>query len=251
MTAPFRVLWSALRDLFDEFLLMTMANIIWAALSLPLFSIAYVAMVSNAALPAAAAALAGVAPAAPAFAGLYVLSKRITEGRASTLADFFAGMRAYALPAWRLYGVWMAGFALILFNLGFYATLPGILGGIVIGFFLYLFLLWSALIIYAFPLLVLLEQPSLKQIARQALIMIVSRPVFTLITMFLMGVVLVLSSVVLIVPFLLFTVSWLALWSTRATQYLLDEAKARQEALTAATEPPTEERGRRGQVRPK
>ncbi|WP_298819669.1 hypothetical protein [Chloroflexus sp.] len=250
LTAPFRVLWSALRDLFDEFLLLTLANLIWAAMSVPLFSIAYVAMVSNAALPAAAAALLGVVPAAPAFAGLYALSKRISEGRASKLIDFFVGMRAYAVPAWRLYGVWMAGLALILWNLAFYINVPGILGGILIGFFLYLFMLWSALIIYAFPLMVLLDRPSLRQIGRNALILIVSRPVYTLVTMLLMGFTLLVSSVVLIVPFLLFTVSLLALWSVRATQFLIDEAQAKREAAAEAGSPP-EERGRRGQVRPK
>lgn len=250
ITAPFRVFWAALRDLFDEFLLLTFANIIWAALSIPLFSIAYVAMVSNAAVPAAAAALAGVIPAAPAFAGLYVLSKRISEGRASKLSDFFAGMWAYAGMAWRLYGIWMAGFVLILWNLGFYAGVPGLLGGVLIGFFLYLFMLWSALIIYAFPLMVLQERPSLRQIGRNALILVMSRPVYTLITMLLMGFVLMLSSVVLVVPFLLFAVALLALWGVRATQYLLDEARE-QQAAASESAPPVEERGRRGQVRPK
>lgn len=250
ITAPFRVFWQALRDLFDEFLLLTLANIIWAALSVPLFSIAYVAMVSNAALPAAAAALVGVLPAAPAFGGLYALSKRITEGRASKLTDFFTGMRTYALPAWRLYGIWMAGLALILWNLAFYAGVPGLLGGLLIGFFLYLFMLWSAIIIYAFPMMVLLEQPSLRQIARNALILIVSRPIYTLITMLLMGFILFVSSLVLVVPFLLFSVSLLAVWGVRATQFLIDDAQARQ---VTDTEPPApvEERGRRGQVRPK
>lgn len=251
LTAPFRVMWGALRDLFDEFLLLTLANVMWAAMSVPLFSIAYVAMVSNAALPAAAAALVGVVPAAPAFAGLYALSKRIIEGRASKLSDFFAGMRAYAVPAWRLYGVWMAGLVLILWNLAFYAGVPGILGGVLIGFFLYLFMLWSALIIYAFPLMVLMERPSLKQIARNALVMIVSRPIYTLVTMLLMGFILILSSVVLVAPFLLFAVALLALWSTRATQFLIDEAQAQKEAAAAEAAPPAEERGRRGQVRPK
>jgi len=250
ITAPFRVFWSALRDLFDEFLLLTFANIIWAALSVPLFSVAYVAMVSNAALPAAAAALAGVLPAAPAFAGLYALSKRIIEGRACKLTDFFAGMRAYALPAWRLYGSWMAGLALILWNLAFYSGVPGLLGGVLIGFFLYLFMLWSALIIYAFPLMVLLDQPSLRQIARNALLLILMRPLYTLVTMLLMGIILVVSSLVLIVPFLLFSVSFLALWGVRATQLLIDEVQNKQ-VTEAATTTPVEERGRRGQVRPK
>ncbi|MGQ9613734.1 hypothetical protein [Chloroflexus sp.] len=250
ITAPFRVFWQALRDLFDEFLLLTFANIIWAALSVPLFSIAYVAMVSNAALPAAAAALVGVLPAAPAFGGLYALSKRITEGRASKLTDFFAGMRTYALLAWRLYGIWMAGLALILWNLAFYAGVPGLLGGLLIGFFLYLFMLWSAIIIYAFPMMVLLEQPSLRQIARNALILIVSRPIYTLITMLLMGFILFVSSLVLVVPFLLFSVSLLAVWGVRATQFLTDDAQARQ-ATDAEPPAPVEERGRRGQVRPK
>lgn len=110
LTAPFRVMWGALRDLFDEFLLLTLANVMWAAMSVPLFSIAYVAMVSNAALPAAAAALVGVVPAAPAFAGLYALSKRIIEGGPANSATFLpgcglmlcqhGGCTGYGWPGW-------------------------------------------------------------------------------------------------------------------------------------------------------
>ncbi len=139
---------------------------------------------------------------------------------------------------------------LILWNLAFYSGVPGLLGGVLIGFFLYLFMLWSALIIYAFPLMVLLDQPSLRQIARNALLLILMRPLYTLVTMLLMGIILVVSSLVLIVPFLLFSVSFLALWAVRATQFLIDEVQNKQ-VTEATTTTPVEERGRRGQVRPK
>ena len=76
------------------------------------------------------------------------------------------------------------------------------------------------------------------------------RPLYTLVTMLLMGIILVVSSLVLIVPFLLFSVSFLALWGVRATQLLIDEVQNKQ-VTEAATTTPVEERGRRGQVRPK
>ena len=68
--------------------------------------------------------------------------------------------------------------------------------------------------------------------------------------MLLMGFILFVSSLVLVVPFLLFSVSLLAVWGVRATQFLIDDAQARQ-ATDAEPPAPVEERGRRGQVRPK
>jgi hypothetical protein len=65
-----------------------------------------------------------------------------------------------------------------------------------------------------------------------------------------MAVILVLS-IATVVPFVLITPALLNLWSTRATRHLIEVAEARRAAKAAKDAAPSEEKGRRGQVRPK
>jgi Tfp pilus assembly protein PilX len=60
-------------------------------------------------------------------------------------------------------------------------------------------------------------------------------------------------SLFLVIPVFLITAALLNLWSVRATTALIEYQRARQEAeeAAAANAPPAEERGRKGQVRPK
>jgi uncharacterized membrane protein YesL len=252
MLNPFRALGKTLRDLFDEFLLLILCNLCWVVLSVPLWWLAYGLAWSGAFVPAVLVAMLGVLPAGPATMALTTVSLRVSEGRASTIADFFRGLRTYPRQAWALTAIWVAGMLLILFNFRFYFTWPGVIGGLILGVWVYLFLIWFALLIYAFPLLLLQERPDLRLVARNAGLMVLGRPLFTGVNMALMGV-LVALSVVFVIPFLLITASLLNLWSVRATTALIEYQRARQEAAAEATAaaPPAEERGRKGQVRPK
>lgn len=250
MLNPLRPFGSALRDLLDELLVLIVCNLLWALLSLPLWWLAYVTLDAGASLIAVATALLGVLPAGPATAGLYHVVYRVTDGRAVKLADFFAGMRRYATVSWVLTGVWVLGLGIILFNLGFYLNVNNTFSGIMLGFWLYLLLLWSALQIYAFPLVFLQEQPNLRLVARNAFLMVLGRPIFTGITLFLMALILLLS-LLLVVPIPLFVVSLLALWGMRATGLLIEDSRRRREAAAGAQVTPINEQGRKGQVRPK
>jgi len=253
MANPFRVLWSAVRDLFDEFFLLLVCNLIWIALSGPLFYFAYLFLDVGLLGPAALVALLGVLPAGPATAGLSAVSHRVTDGRAIKLADFFGGMRSHARQGWVVMGIFVLGLLLILFNLGFYFGSEGMLGGLMLGLWIYLLLFWCSMLIYSFPLLFLQERPELRTMARNAALMVVTRPVFTIATLLLMLFILGLSAAV-VVPLVLISAALLNLWSTRATRHLIELAEARRAAAAeqAATQAPAvEDKGRRGQVRPK
>lgn len=251
MINPFRPLGSSLRDLFDDFLLLIVCNVLWAIMSLPIWLLAYTLLLSGAPAVAAVVALVGVLPAGPATAALYAVAYRVTDGRASKVGDFFEALRQHARVGIVLTGVAAAGLVLILVNLSFYLTVGNIFGGLMLGLWLYLLIAWLGVLIYAFPLAFLQERPELRLIARNAFLMALGRPVFTIVTLLLMGVVLLLSAF-LAAPIFLFTIALLAVWSTRAAKTLIDDARRRREAAEVKEGPqPSEEKGRKGQVRPK
>lgn len=251
MINPFRPLGTSLRDLFDDFLLLIVCNLLWAVISLPIWLLAFTLLVSGAPAIAAFAAILGVLPAGPATAALYAVAFRVTDGRASKIADFFEALRQHAKVGIILTGIAAAGLVLILVNLSFYLTVGNIFGGLMLGLWLYLLIAWLGVLIYAFPLAFLQERPELRLIARNAFLMALGRPVFTVVTLLLMGGVFFLSAF-LAAPIFLFTIAFLAIWATRATKTLIDDARRRRDEAEGKEAPaPPEERGRKGQVRPK
>lgn len=250
MINPFRALGTALRDLFDDFLLLIACNLLWALMSLPIWLFAYTLAIAGGGAFAMLVAILGVLPAGPATIGLYAVSFRIADGRAVKLADFFEGVRNHARVGIILTTAAVAGLLLIFFNVGFYLAVNNIFGGLMLGLWLYLLIAWLGVLVYAFPLVFLQEQPDLRLIARNAFLMALGRPIYTLATLVLMAIVFV-ASAYLIAPIVLFTVAFFALWSTRATMQLIADARRRREAADAAQATPADERGRKGQVRPK
>mgnify|MGYP001270297894 CR=1 FL=1 len=250
MLNPLRALGKSLRDLFDDFLLLAICNLIWAALCLPLWWVALVLLLEGAWLLAGAAALLGVLPAGPATAGLFFVAHKVADGRASKVADFFAGVRQYARPGWAVMGVATASFLLISYNLGFYTQFNNLFGAIMLGLWLYGLIFWLGLLLYAPPLIFLQEEPNLRLMARNALLMAVGRPIFTFLTLAMM-LAIVLLSAFLVVPLFLVTVALLSLWSVNAARQLIEDSRRRREEAEAKAAPPPEERGRKGQVRPK
>jgi uncharacterized membrane protein YesL len=251
MLNPFRALGKSVRDLFDDFLTLTVSNLLWALFTLPLWWVAVGALLQGFWLFAIAIALLGVLPAGPATAGLFYVAHRASDGRASKFGDFFTGLRQYARPGWAIVGVATASFLLIVYNLSFYLGVGSIVGGLMLGLWLYGLVFWLGLLLYAPALLFLQEEPSLRLVARNAFLMAVGRPIFTLLTLAMMVAIAVISTL-LTVPVFLITVAFLALWSVNAARQLVEDARRRREAADAdATAPPPEERGRKGQVRPK
>ena len=249
MLNPFAVLWQALRDLFDELMLAISLNVIWALLSLPLFFVALATLFSGESVLAVGVLLASVVPAAPASVALIAIALRISEGRVSRVRDYLAALRQYALPAWKVGLIWVGGLLLLAVNFSYYVGISGILGGVLLGLVLYLTLGWLLLGFYAFPLIVLQEQPLLRQIGRNALVLLLSRPLYALING-LLALVLLGVSISTVLPMSLITAALLAQWALRATQTVIADSRARQAAREAAAAA-TVERGRRGQVRPR
>jgi hypothetical protein len=194
--------------------------------------------------------MVGVLPAGPATAAMAYVASRVSEGRATRVGEFFGAMRTYARQSWVLLGIWMLGFLIILIDIGFYLGVGNLLGSLILGLWIYLLVVWLALLIYIFPLMALQEQFSLRLIARSAGLMVVGRPIFTVVNLALMLLV-IFGSLMVVLPIFMITVAFLNVWSVRAARDLIEDARRRRGEAEAQEAPPVEEKGRKGQVRPK
>jgi uncharacterized membrane protein YesL len=254
--SAFRIAWQACRDLFDELFTLMLVNFLWVVISMPLVAIAVALALSGGAIPAAIILLLAILPLAPASTGLALIAQRIFEGRAVPWRMFFDGFRELRSFSWQVYGVWTAGLILICVNLFFYAQMAPPLSTFLVMLFFYILLLWCALLIHLGPLIVLQENRRLRLVFRNAIVLIFSRPLATFITMFLMTIILILSVVANLLPFLLFTPALFALWGFRATAAAIAESEERRKAAEEAAQqvdgaPAATEKGRGGQIRPR
>lgn len=251
---PFVIFWRSVKDLFDELFALIAANLLWVLCSFPLFGFAFFLAINGAPIPAAIAALVGVLPFGPATAGLFAMAQRVTEGRVASWQVFFEGFRQYRTVSWQIYGIWMFGLLAILINLWFYLQLGSILGVFLTVLFVYILAVWWTLLIYLGPLIIIQQEKRLRLIMRNALVMSLGRPLFTLFSGLMMLIIIGLSIWLFILP-LLITFALLALWGTRATNALIADAEARrlarEEQQANATVVKLTEKGRGGQIRPR
>lgn len=207
MSDAWQVFRRTLSDLWDEMYLMAVVNVLWVALNLLLVT------------------------GPPATAGLFVFTHRLARGEDASLRDFFAGFRRYFWRSWLWAIVAGAGFII----LGGDVVLTGRLSsaGYVIfiqGFFLALLFLWAFLLLYAFPLLLEQERPSLLLALRNAFVMFTGNRSFS-VTLFGLALLVALLSSLLFAPWGVITVAFLALLGNHAVLNRLAIHRAAQEEL--------------------
>jgi uncharacterized membrane protein YesL len=157
--------------------------------------------------------------------------------------------------SWQVYGIWMLGLILILVNLGFYGLIEGGIGAVLTILFLYILLIWFALLSYLGPLTVLQRDRRARMVWRNAAVLALGRPFFTLLTTVLMALIATLS-VWIPLLLLLLTASFFAVWGFRATTTVIADAEERRRArdeqqAADGGPPPNTEKGRGGQIRPR
>ncbi len=245
----FRTFWKSGRELFEELLIVMACNMLWLLVNLPLGLALLITWSLGAIGPLIAVLMLGTLSFGPSNAGLCVIAQRITEGRTSNWRHFVDAMREYAVLSWKIYGWWLLGLVVIIFNLQFYNLNGSTISAFIAIVFLYFLIVWCGLLIYIGPLMVLQTDKRVRVIARNAALMTFGRPLFTLGTLILMVMVLGLS-IYLVFLAIVGAFAFLALWSFRATLTLIAEAEARQAAAEAN---PTGDspKGRGGQVRPR
>ncbi len=168
----------------------------------------------------------------PAMAGVHNLTNPIPHERRIEFSYFWEGFRRYYLKSWQTLGLWVVGVVTLAVNIWFYrmwwqqgtqiAIVPVIL-------FLWIMVLWLGIQPYLFPLLMEQEDKRVLLVFKNAILLALVNPGFTVLVIVLLGATLLLS---LIFPplLLLVTFSLAALVDNRAIVQLmirLEEQRAR------------------------
>jgi len=173
---------------------------------------------------------------APALAGLFTYVRAICDDDAlPALADYWRGMRKYAVRSWLLAFAQVGAGALLVLNLRFYASIHSGIALAVIFVMLLLLLLWAMAGLYAWPLLV--RDLSWGLLVRNSALLALAAPFSTIAILVVLS---ALSAVLIAIRIgwlLLLFVAW-AVTENVALQRLVRIFRERQQSST--TPEPTE-----------
>jgi uncharacterized membrane protein YesL len=211
MKHVFRIFWEALKDFWDELFLLVLMNIVTALLAIPVVT-----------LP-------------PALAGLWHVANQVADWRAIHWSDYFEGFRRYFWKAWGLALLNILVGFIVLTNLWFYAPgnvpfeLSSTLSTWIRAFFVAMALLWLTIQVYLLALLLEQEDQRLRVALRNAAVLLVASPGFTLVLVLLLLIVAVISTFIPVLWFLA-TPALFAVVCNKAVLYLLEPYRERAQA---------------------
>lgn len=145
-----------LEDAWNGLAEIVIANLLWLLLSLP------------------------VVTAAPAAAALYHVTNRLAHGQEAGWRVFFQGFRQHFWLSWRWALLNLLAVLVLLANYQFYARIPQDWATLAMGAFIGLSILWIAVQIYVFPLLLEQSDRRLRTALRNSLVMYLRRPLLSL-----------------------------------------------------------------------
>jgi uncharacterized membrane protein YesL len=186
-----KAVWQSIKNLYEDLMLLATIGLVWWVGTLL------------------------IVPGPAVNAGLAHVAHRIVHEERVNFSIFWQETRSSLGKAWKLAAVNLLALVLIATNILFYWQFEGWVRYVVVAW-AYIALLWLAMQLYLFPLLYEMETPRLTWLLRNALLMPLFRPGYTLLTLLLLLLVTALS---IAMPFLLVTVwpSLLALVSARTT----------------------------------
>jgi uncharacterized membrane protein YesL len=211
MKHVFRVFWEALKEFWDELFLLMLMNVVTVLLVIPVVTFP------------------------PALAGLWGAANLVAKGRAIHWSDYFEGFRRYFWKAWGL-ALFNILVAVILFtNIRFYtpANVPFDISPSVSqwiqAFFVGVALLW--VIVQMYPLALLFEQEDqrLRVALRNAAVLLITNPGFTIVLLLLLLIVAAISTAIPLLWFVV-TLALFAVVCNRAVLHLLEPYRERARA---------------------
>ncbi|MBU0702628.1 MAG: DUF624 domain-containing protein [Chloroflexi bacterium] len=209
MKDAFRTFWEALKDFWDELFLLTLMNIVTALLAIPVVT-----------LP-------------PALAGLWNAANLAAKGKTISWSDYFGGFRRYFWKAWGLALLHVLVIIILLTNIWFYGQedtpfkISATVRVWIQAFFVVAGALWMLYQMY--PLAMLLEQEDqrLRMTLRNAAIVFIANPTFSIVLGLLL---LVVTAVSVLLPMLWFLIT-LALFAVVCNKAVLHLLKPHRERI--------------------
>ena len=215
MGSAFRAIGRSFRDWWDEMFLMVGINLVWALLALPVVTLF------------------------PATMGAMSVASEKARGRRVEFELFWRGFRRYFGKSWALGAINSVVTILIVVNIVFYLQQPSWLFYVTI-IWLYVLLIWLGVIVYVFPLAIEQEDKGVKLIYRNAALLALGRPVFTLLVAIIQVLLLALS-IVLSPLLLLVYIPLSSLISNHALLISLEEVEQRRLQMAASRTDDSEE----------
>lgn len=218
----FQSTWEALKDMWDEMFILIFCNILWALTFIPL-AMAYaiyttmrlsgiIVLVTLVAITVVLQSLVN--------GGLFYMTHKIAEGRAVSFGDFKDGLRQYRRKSIAMGFTFSIVLLILVANLYFYGRFDGVIYRILQILFLYLVAIWTLMQLYVFPLLIEQEEDSLRLALRNASVLVLRHPDFS-IAIGIVALILIAISVALTIPAIILLGSVLALLGNRAVVNLL------------------------------
>ncbi len=181
--------------------------------------------------------VAGVAV-APAFAGLFSYARAACDDdRPAVFADYFRGMRAYAVRSWILLAAQAATGGVLVLNLRFYGSLHTLTGQMLSVLILILIAVWAMGGAYAWPLLV--RDMDWRLLFRNTFFLALAAPLSTLAMLLALGVV----SALLVLTRVGVLIALFAIWAVTenmALRRLIRIFQARQEQPSQDQDSPSQ-----------
>ncbi len=203
MRQAFRVTWRSLQDTWQEWAVLVRANLLALALCLPIVT------------------------GPPALAGLHNLGFFITHEKQVEFKFFWQGFKDYFLDSWKLTALNGLVFGVLGVDVWFYLfrmqgawRLLGFVG-------LWMLFIWAVAQLYTFPLLVRQQERKLFLASRNAVLLTLAYPGFSLTAALLLAVLMALS-LVLSPVFILLGLSFAAVMGAHTLRQGIERAEADQ-----------------------
>ena len=228
MIDALRVTWQSLKDLWEEFVLLIMMNILWSLAALLAIAPLLLLGASNPILGLALSfVLFWILPIVT--GALCFVTNQVVRGNAVGWGAFATGLRRYWLKSLIVTVINLVVLVLIAFNVQFYAfVLQGTWTIFAVSIWVIIGIYWLIVQIYWFPMLLELENEKVLLSLRNALALPIITPGFSL-TIFLVLILLAVLCIVLTVPLPLFMAALLLLIANRATRSRIEMVQRKRE----------------------
>ena len=224
MKDALQVLKFSIRDLWEEFVLLVVLNLVWS-LTAALPILALFLLKTPDPIWVLVVSLLLLIPLPVISGALCFVTNQISRGKAVGWREFPIGLRRYWGKSLVVGLINVVALVLIATNLQFYGiVLEGTWTTLAVGLWLILGVYWLLVQIFWFPMILELESERILLALRNALAMAIVTPGFTLALAVILVVVLALS-IALTIPLFLFMVSLILLMCNHATRSRLALAK--------------------------
>jgi hypothetical protein len=229
MADAFRITWQSLKDLWDEFVLLVMLNVVWS-LSVVLMITPLLLWGGSNPIPALALSFLLFWPLPIISGALCFVTNQVARGKAVGWGTFATGLRRYWAKSLGVAGINLVVIGLIASNIQFYGViLQGMWTNFALSIWIVLGLYWLITQIYWFPMILELESEKVLGALRNALVLVIISPPFSVTAAIILAVLAALC-IVLTVPLLLFMAALLLLISNRATRDRLEHIQKKRES---------------------